>query len=79
MGAETKRPEAVRPLELDVAQPRSVTAAVCAVRQDFDQHIDCLVNNGESGRAIAACMRLCADGGSSGEGAAEPPLPDMLP
>ncbi len=46
VGTETERLEAVRPLELDVADPRSVSAAVAAVQHEYDQRIACLVNNG---------------------------------
>lgn len=46
VGMDTKRLEAVRPLELDVADPRSVSAAVAAVQHEYDQRIACLVNNG---------------------------------
>lgn len=61
VGAETRRQEAVRPLQLDVVDPDSVSAAVEAVRRDYDQRICCLVNNGAvdlSGKRAAGPAHL---------------------
>ena len=48
MAAESRCSDAVRPLQIDVADPRSITAAAAMVRQDYDQQLACLINNGET-------------------------------
>ena len=48
MAAESRCSDAVRSLQIDVADPRSITAAAAMVRQDYDQQLACLINNGET-------------------------------
>ena len=48
MAAESRCSDAVRPLQIDVADPRSITAAAAMIRQDYDQQLACLINNGEN-------------------------------
>ena len=48
VAAESRCSDAVRPLQIDVADPRSITVAAAMIRQDYDQQLACLINNGES-------------------------------
>lgn len=55
MAAETRRSDAVRPLQVDVADPRSITAAAAMIRQDYDQQLACLINNGGCASGMIIC------------------------
>lgn len=58
----------VQPLQLDVASRSSIAAAVQQLRAEYDQRLDCLVNNaGVNTVGIRLCYVGSAEGHSLGQ------------